>query len=126
MASITITGNIVRDPEVRFTPSGQGVTSFSVAENRRYQDRTSQEWVEVTSFFDISAWGDLGENVAQTLKQGDRATVTGRIEQRNWETPEGDKRSKLEVTATDVAASLRFATASLTKLERKSPEEDGS
>ena len=119
MATTTITGNIVRDPELRFTPAGQAVTNFSIAENRRYQDRTSQEWQESTSYFDIVVWGDLGENVAQSLNQGDRATITGRIEQHSWETPEGDKRSKLEVTATDVSASLRFATVTIAKAERR-------
>ncbi|MGH9129011.1 MAG: single-stranded DNA-binding protein [Acidimicrobiales bacterium] len=121
MAQIHLTGNIVRTPELRFTPSGQAVTNFSIAENRRYQD-SSGEWQESTSFFDVVAWADLAENVAQSLHQGDRATITGRIEQRSWETPEGDKHSKLEVTATDVAASVRFATVTVAKVDRTHAE----
>ncbi len=124
MTQIDFSGNVVRDPELRFTPSGQqAVVNFSVAVNRRYQDRTSQEWVEVTSFFDVAAWNDLAEHIAQSFKQGDRVMVAGRIEQRSWETPEGDKRSKLEVTATEVGASTRFATVAITKAERKGGDE---
>lgn len=123
MATITITGNLTHDPELRFTSSGQAVISFSVAENRRWQDKDTQEWHESVSFFDIVAWGDLAEHTAQSLTKGDRVTVTGRISQRSWETQEGDRRTKHEVTATDIAASLRYATVKVAKTERNEPQD---
>jgi len=117
--NVTVTGNITRDPELRFTPSGQPVANFSVAVNRRWQNRQSQEWEEATSFFDITAWAQLAENVSESLTRGMRVTITGRLDQRSWETPEGDKRSKVEIVADDVAPSLKWATAQVTKNERR-------
>ncbi len=86
MASNTITliGNLTRDPELRYTTGGRGVASFGLAVNRRYQQ--NGEWQEQTSFFNIVCWGELGENAAATLTKGARAIVTGRLEQRSWET----------------------------------------
>ena len=124
MNTTTITGNLVRDPELKFTNSGQAVANFSIADNRRWQDRTTQQWQESTTYVDVAAWGDLGHNTAESLSKGDRVTVTGRIEQRTWETPEGEKRSKLEITAQDVSASVRFATVAITKAERAQGGED--
>lgn len=124
MNTTTIIGNLVRDPEVRFTGSGQAVANFSVADNRRWQDRASQEWQESTTYVDVVAWGPLGEHIAQSLHRGDRVTVTGRLDQRSWQTDQGDKRSKLEITASDVAASLRFATLVVTKAERADQGEE--
>ena len=117
MNSTVVTGNIVRDPELRSTASGNAVASFSVADNRRWADATGERR-EATSYLDVVAWGDLGRHVAESLRQGDRVTVTGRLEQRSWETAEGERRSKLELNATDVAASLRFATLAVCKPER--------
>jgi single-strand DNA-binding protein len=121
-STTTIVGNLTRDPELRFTPSGQATASFGVAVNRRWQNRQSQEWEEATSFFDVVAWAGLAENVAQCLHRGDRVIVTGRLDQRHWQNPEGDKRSKVEITANDIGPSLRWATATTTKSERRSPE----
>ena len=93
--------------------------------NRRWQDRTTQEWQESTSFFDVICWRDLAENVALTLTKGMRVVVTGRLEHRTWETEEGEHRSKVEITADEVGPSLRFATADVHKVERRgsvSPE----
>ena len=118
--TVTITGNATRDPELRFTPSGQAVTSFGVAVNRRWQNRQTQEWEEATSFIDVTCWAQLAENVAESVGRGARVTVHGRLEQRSWETPDGDKRSKVEIVADDVAASLRWATVQITKNERSS------
>ena len=118
MNTTTITGHLVQDPELRFTATGAPVTSFSVADNRRWQDSTTAEWQETTSYFDVVAWAELAENVATSLKRGSRVTVTGRLEQRNWETSEGDKRSKVEIHALDVSASLRYATVEITKANR--------
>jgi len=120
--NVTIVGNLTRDPELRFTPSGQATASFGVAVNRRWQNRQSQEWEEATSFFDVVCWGQLAENTAQSLGRGARVIVSGRLDQRSWETQEGDRRSKIEVTADEVAPSLRWATVSITKNERRNPD----
>lgn len=117
--TVTLVGNITRDPELRFTPSGQAVASFGMAVNRRWQNRSTQEWEEQTSFFDVKCWAQLAENVAESLGRGARVVVTGRLEQRSWETEQGDKRSKVEVVADEIAPSLRWATASVTKNERR-------
>ena len=116
MNSTVVTGNIVRDPELRSTASGNAVASFSVADNRRFTDATGERR-EATSYLDVVAWGDLGRHVAESLRQGDRVTVTGRLEQRSWENGQGERRSKVELNATDVAASLRFATLAVCKPE---------
>ncbi|MEZ5341138.1 MAG: single-stranded DNA-binding protein [Acidimicrobiales bacterium] len=117
--TVTVTGNATREPELRFTPSGQAVANFGLAVNRRWQNRQTQEWEEATSFFDIVCWAQLGENAAESVARGTRVTVTGRLDQRSWETPEGDKRSKIEIVADDVAISLRWATAEVRKNERR-------
>ncbi|MEA3078123.1 MAG: single-strand DNA-binding protein [Actinomycetota bacterium] len=125
-SSITIIGNITRDPEMRFTPSGQPTASFGVAVNRRWQNRQTQDWEEATSFFDVVCWRDLAENVSESLQKGSRVIVSGRLEQRSWETPDGDKRSKVEIVADEVGPSLRWATAQVTKADRRSPDGGGS
>jgi single-strand DNA-binding protein len=119
--NVNIVGNLTRDPELRFTPSGQATASFGVAVNRRWQNRQTQEWEEATSFFDVVCWGQLAENAAQSLTRGARIVVTGRLDQRSWENQEGEKRSKIEITADEVAPSLRWATVDITKNERRSP-----
>jgi single-strand DNA-binding protein len=116
--TVTITGNATREPELRYTPSGQAVASFGVAVNRRWQNRQTQEWEEAVSFFDVTAWSQLAENIAESVAKGTRVTVTGRLDQRSWETPEGDKRSKIEIVADDIAVSLRWATVDITRNER--------
>lgn len=97
---VTLMGNLTRDPELRQTPTGQNVTSFSLALNRSYKD-ASGEWQEATDFVDIVCWGPLAERVAQYLSKGRRCLVQGRIQSRNWE-QDGQKRSKVEVLANDV------------------------
>lgn len=97
---VTLMGNLTRDPELRQTPTGQNVTSFSLALNRSYKD-ASGEWKEVTDFVDIVCWGPLAERVAQYLSKGRRCLVQGRLQSRNWE-QDGAKRSKVEVLANDV------------------------
>jgi single-strand DNA-binding protein len=118
ITSTTIVGNLTRDPEIRYTRDGQATTSMSVAVNRRWQDRTTKEWEESTSFFDVVCWRDLAENVALSLTKGARVVVTGRLEQRSWESDEGDKRSKVEIVADEIGASLRFATVDIHKVQR--------
>jgi single-strand DNA-binding protein len=123
--SVTLVGNITRDPELRFTPNGQATASFGLAVNRRWQNRQTQEWEEATSFFDIVCWREMAENVSETLTRGARVIVTGRLEQRSWETAEGDKRSKIEVVADELGPSLRWATAQIVKNERRGPSDAG-
>lgn len=116
--TVTLVGNVTRDPELRYTPNGQTVASFGLAVNRRWQNRQTQEWEEQVSFFDIKAWAGLAENIAESIPRGTRVIVTGRLEQRSWETDNGEKRSKVEVVADEVAPSLRWATAQVQKIER--------
>jgi single-strand DNA-binding protein len=96
-----------------------------LAVNRRWQNRQTQEWEEATSFFDIVCWREMAENVAESLSRGSRVIVTGRLEQRSWETPDGDKRSKVEVVADEIGPSIRWATAQITKNERRGPSQGG-
>ncbi len=97
---VILMGNLTRDPELRQTPTGQNVCSFSLALNRSYKD-SSGEWQEATDYIDIVAWGPLGERVSQYLSKGRRCLVQGRLQSRSWE-QDGQKRSKVEVLANDV------------------------
>ena len=117
--TVVVIGNMTRDPELRFTPSGQPVAGFGLAVNRKWNNRQTGEQQEQTSFFDVTCWAQLGENVAESLSKGDRVVVTGRLEQRSWETQEGEKRSKVEIIADEVSPSLRWATARVQKNERR-------
>ena len=119
--TVTLVGNITRDPELRFTNTGQATASFGLAVNRRWQNRQTQEWEEATSFFDVVCWREMAENAAESLVKGSRVIVTGRLDQRSWETPEGDSRSKVEVVADEIGPSIRWATAQVTKNERRAP-----
>src|SRR5919206_512784 len=123
--SVTLVGNITRDPELRFTNTGQATATFGLAVNRSWVDRQSNERREVTSFFDVVCWREMAENVSESLQKGARVVVTGRLEQRSWETPEGDRRSKIEVVADEVGPSLRWATAQVTKNDRRGPSDGG-
>jgi single-strand DNA-binding protein len=122
--SVTLVGNVTRDPELRFTPSGQATASFGLAVNRRWQDRQSGEWQEATSFFDVVCWREMAENASESLSKGARVLVTGRLEQRSWES-NGEKRSKVEIVADELGPSLRWASAVVTKNERRSPSDGG-
>ena len=95
--NVDLCGNLTRDAELRFTPGGMAVASFGLAVNRRTQDRQTQEWKEQTSFFDVVSYGTLAENVSESLQRGARVMVQGRLEQRSWETQDGEKRSKIEL-----------------------------
>ena len=119
---VSIVGNLTRDPELRFTPTGQATAGFGVAVNRRWQNRQTQEWEEATSFFDVVCWGQLAENAAQSLSKGSRVLVSGRLDQRSWETAERERRSKIEITADEIAPSLRWATTVITRNERRAPD----
>jgi single-strand DNA-binding protein len=121
MNEVTLVGNITRDPELRWIPSGAATATFGLAVNRRWMNQQTQEWEEQTSFFDVVCWRDLAERVAESLVRGDRAIVVGRLTQRTWETPEGEKRSKVEVVADEVGPSLRWATAQVTRIKSSRP-----
>lgn len=118
--AVQLIGNITRDPELRYTPNGQATATFGLAVNRRWQNRQTNEWEEATSFFDIVCWRELAEHAAESLARGTRVIVVGRMEQRSWETQEGEKRSKVEVIADEVGPSLRWANASVQKVARES------
>jgi single-strand DNA-binding protein len=115
--NITVVGNLTRDPELRYTTGGRAVANFGLAVNRRWQ--VNGEWQEQTSFFNVVAWAELGENVAASLTKGARALVTGRLEQRSYETNEGEKRSTVEIIADEIGPSLRWATAVVERNERE-------
>lgn len=121
--NVTVVGNATRDPELRFTPNGAAVAGFGLAVNRKWMNNKTNEWEEEVSFFDVTCWQDLAENVSATVTKGMRVIVEGRLDQRSWETDEGDKRSKVEIVADEVAPSLRWATATVEKVVKG---EDGA
>ena len=112
--TVTVVGNITRDPELRFAQSGMAIAQFGVAWNRRRQDQEDE-----VSFFDVTCFRQLAENVAESLKKGARVVVYGTLQQRSWETDHGDRRSKVEILADDVAPSLRWASAEVTRNESR-------
>jgi single-strand DNA-binding protein len=118
--NVTVVGNVTRDPEMRYTPAGAANCTFGIAVNRRWMNRQTNEWEERTSFFNVVCWREMAENVSESLGKGARVVVTGRLEQRSWETEQGDKRSVVEIAADEVGPSLRWATAQITKNERRS------
>jgi single-strand DNA-binding protein len=119
---VTVVGNLTREPELRYTPSGAAVVKFGLAVNRSYNNRSGEK-VEQTDFFDVTAWRELGENIAESLSVGTRVIVTGRLQQDRWENEGGEKRSKLFIVADEVGPSLRWATAQVTKTTRGGPGE---
>ena len=118
--SITIVGNMTRDPEIRYTPSGQANARLGVAVSRRWMNKKTNDWEERTSFFNVIAWGDMAENISDTLAKGTRIIVNGRLEQRSWETDQGEKKSVVEIVADEIGPSLRWATAEVKRSERRS------
>ena len=116
---ITIAGNLVDDPELRFTPSGQPVSKFRIASTPRYLDKASGEWKDGDSLFlTCNVWRQAAENVAESLTRGMRVIVQGRLRQRSYETKEGEKRTVYEVEVDDVGPSLKNASAKVTKVQR--------
>lgn len=116
---VTVEGNLARDPELRYTPNGRAVASFGLAWNQRKGGRDGQEAEDVAHFFDVVAWGELGENVAETLTKGMRVVVTGRLDHRRWQNDQGENRSKVEIVADTVGPCLRWASATVTKNDRR-------
>jgi single-strand DNA-binding protein len=116
---ITIVGNLVADPELRFTSSGQPVATFRVASTPRIRDAATNEWKDGDSLFlTCNVWRQAAENVAESLQRGMRVIVSGRLRQRNYETKEGEKRTVYEVEVDDVGPSLRNASAKVTRAQR--------
>ncbi|MEE6281701.1 single-stranded DNA-binding protein [Georgenia sp. MJ170] len=116
---ITVVGNLTADPELRFTPSGAAVASFTVASTPRTFDRQSNEWKDAeTLFMRCSVWREAAENVAESLAKGNRVVVQGRLVQRSFETREGEKRTVVEMQVDEVGPSLRYATAKVTRTPR--------
>jgi single-strand DNA-binding protein len=120
---ITVVGNLVADPELRFTPAGQPVATFRVASTPRMRDAASGEWKDGDSLFlTCNVWRQAAENVAESLQRGMRVIVTGRLKQRNYETKEGEKRTVYEIEVDDVGPSLRNASAKVNRASRGSGE----
>lgn len=115
--TVTVIGNLVDDPELRFTPSGVALAKVRVAVNRRWRDQAG-EWQESASFFGGTVWREQAEQVAESLQKGARVIIAGRLEQRSWETQEGDKRSIVEIQIDEIGPSLRWATAQVNKTTR--------
>src|SRR5689334_23161465 len=116
---ITIAGNLVDDPELRFTPAGQPVARFRVASTPRFRDNSTGEWKDGDSLFlTCNVWRQAAENVAESLTRGTRVIVSGRLRQRSYETKEGEKRTVYEVEVDDVGPSLRNASAKVNRVAR--------
>jgi len=117
--TLTIVGNLTADPELRFTPSGAAVASFTVAATPRVYDKSTGEWSDGDALFmRCSIWRQAAENVSESLKRGARVIVTGRLSQRSYETKEGEKRTVVELTVDEIGPSLRYAQANVRRVER--------
>ena len=112
--NVSVVGNVTRDPELRFTQGGMAVASFGLAWNKRKQDGEDE-----VSFFDVTCFRSLAENVAESITKGARVIVQGTLSQRNWENQEGERRSKVEIVADEIAPSLRWASAEISRTEFK-------
>ncbi len=124
--TITMIGNLVDDPELRFTPSGAAVAKFRVASTPRYLDKQTNEWKDGESLFlQCQIWRQAAENVAESLTKGMRVILSGRLKQRSYETKEGEKRTVFEVEVDEVGPSLRNATAKVTKIQRQGANTGG-
>ena len=116
---ITLVGNLVDDPELRFTPSGAAVAKFRMASTPRYLDKQTNEWKDGESLFlTCNVWRQAAENVAESLTRGSRVIVSGRLKQRSFETKEGEKRTVVELEVDEIGPSLRYATAKVTRAAR--------
>lgn len=118
--TVTVVGNLTRDPELRFTQGGMAVVNFGVAWNKRRNDGEDE-----VSFFDVTCFRQLAENVADSLAKGSRVVIYGTLSQRSWENQQGERRSKVEILADDVAPSLKWASAEVTRNEFRGGGDDG-
>src|SRR5215210_5596287 len=116
---ITLVGNLVDDPQLRFTPSGAAVANFRIASTPRFLDKQTNEWKDGESLFlTCNVWRQAAENCAESLQRGMRVIVQGRLKQRSYETKEGEKRTVYEVEVEEVGPSLKSATAKVVKTQR--------
>lgn len=120
---VLLIGNLTRDPEVRLTPSGQPVASFTVATNRRWKDRQTDDWKDAVEFNDIVAWGRWAEWAERSIKKGKRVYVEGRLQTRSWEGQDGVKRNKTEIIATDLGLQEKFDGGAEGSVQESKPEE---
>ena len=119
--TVTIVGNVTRDPELRFTASGMAVCGFGVAWNQR-----SRDGEDTTShFFEVTCWQSLAENVSESITKGTRVIVYGRLDWSSWETEQGEKRNQVKLIADEVAPSLRWSTADVTRTDRRDKDSGG-
>ncbi len=122
---VVVVGNLTRDPELRYTPNGAALVKLGIAVSRRVKDDATGQWRDAeTSFFNVTAWRSLAENVAESLTQGSRVVVVGRLRTNSWETPEGEKRSVVEIEAEEIGPSLKWATAKPEKQGRAPGQSD--
>ena len=124
--TVTLVGNITDDPELRFTPSGRPVANFTVAVNKRWKNNDGQWEDKLDGFFRCNVWADQAENAAESLQKGTRVLVTGRLQQRQWEDNDGNKRSAFEIQVDEVGPSLRWSTAQVQKSQRSGGGGGGS
>ena len=117
--NVTVVGNLTNDPELRFTPSGAAVASFTIASNSRFLDKTTNEWKDGEPvFMRCSVWRQYAENAAESLTRGTRVIATGRLKQRSYDNRDGQKVTVIELEVDDVGPALRTATAKVTKVAR--------
>lgn len=124
--NVAMVGNCTRDPELKYTASGQANTKFGLAVSRRWMDKKTDEWQEETSFFNVVLWGQMAENVAESVSKGSRVMVIGRIDVRNYEDKEGKARVSVDLVADEIGPSLRWATAQISRTERSDNGGGGS
>ena len=122
---VMLEGNLTANPEITFTKNGRHKAGFALAVKRRWRNRHTDTWEEHVSFFNVVCWADLADHVGESLTKGHRVRVSGRLEQRSWTTAEGDKRSTVEVVASDVGPSLRFNTVEVAPRSHDSPAAEG-
>ena len=124
---ITIVGNLVADPELRFIPNGAAVTNFRVATTPRAYNRDTNQWEDGDAvFLTCNAWRDMAENIAESLTKGMRVIVTGNLKQRSYQTKEGEQRTVYEIDVHDVGPSLKYATATVNRADRQGNGQQGS
>jgi len=117
-ATLTIIGNLTKDPEVRFANSGTAMVSFSVAVNKSRKDKTTGDWIKETSYFDCVLWGEQAENFANSFARGNRVIASGQLQQRKYEGQDGTEKTKLELIVDEIGATIKYATLAITKTER--------
>jgi single-strand DNA-binding protein len=127
LPEITVAGTVVADPTIKYLDSGAAVATFTIAANDRRFDRERGEWVDASAtFLRCSIWRREAEHVTESLAQGDRVLATGVLKQNKWETEQGEKRTAFELAVSEIGASLKFATARISKARRTTPSESGS